>query len=136
MFKVPCYSQTVILWFPLQTNQGLVKQETSDPKTVSTFTDRFVLCVLCCIISDDGYKSMLLSPVNHTCMSSYCSVYMKATKNHVITNVAGGKTICLKKNNFQDTGNPSVPVIWGFPVSCYHNASVAIYYGLFLCVLY
>lgn len=32
------------------------------------------------------------------------SVYKGASKTHVITNVAGGKTITLKKKNFPDTG--------------------------------
>lgn len=32
------------------------------------------------------------------------SVYMDALKDHVITNAAGGKTICVKKQNFPDTG--------------------------------
>ena len=34
----------------------------------------------------------------------YTSVYMDALKDHVITNAAGGKTICMKKHNFPDTG--------------------------------
>lgn len=34
------------------------------------------------------------------------SVYMDALKDHVITNAAGGKTICVKKQNFPDT------VVW------------------------
>ena len=34
----------------------------------------------------------------------YCSVYASALKDHLITNVAGGKTVCLKKTNFPDTG--------------------------------
>eukprot|EP00731_Ephydatia_muelleri_P016185 Em0009g609a len=34
------------------------------------------------------------------------SVYASALKDHLITNVAGGKTVCLKKTNFPDT------VIW------------------------
>lgn len=33
------------------------------------------------------------------------SVYKGASKEHVITNVAGGKTITIKKKNFPDTGN-------------------------------
>lgn len=33
-----------------------------------------------------------------------CSVYKGAAKDHVITNVAGGKTITLTKSNFPDTG--------------------------------
>lgn len=77
-FSVPDISKTTVsglggLAYTDKTDQGLVKQETSDPKTVSGFTD---------------------------------SVYIKATKDHIITNVAGGKTICLKKSNFQDT------VVW------------------------
>lgn len=35
------------------------------------------------------------------------SVYMEAVKDHVITNVAGGKTVCLKKSNFPNTGKGS-----------------------------
>ena len=31
-------------------------------------------------------------------------VYKEASENHVITNVAGGKTVLLKKSNFPDTG--------------------------------
>ena len=33
-----------------------------------------------------------------------CSIYMGAVKDNIITNAAGGKTICLKKTNFPDTG--------------------------------
>ena len=29
---------------------------------------------------------------------------MNASKDHLITNVAGGKTLCLRKTNFPDTG--------------------------------
>ena len=29
---------------------------------------------------------------------------MDALKDHMITNAAGGKTICVKKHNFPDTG--------------------------------
>ena len=30
---------------------------------------------------------------------------MDALKDHMITNAAGGKTICVKKHNFPDTGS-------------------------------
>ena len=30
---------------------------------------------------------------------------MDALKDHLITNAAGGKTICVKKHNFPDTGS-------------------------------
>ena len=33
-----------------------------------------------------------------------CSIYLEAVKDHVITNAAGGKTVCLKKTNFPETG--------------------------------
>ena len=33
---------------------------------------------------------------------------MNAVKEHVITNVAGGKSICLTKTNFPDTGKVNV----------------------------
>ena len=42
--------------------------------------------------------------IRHVC---YNSVYMEAVKDHVITNVAGGKTVCLKKSNFPNTGKDS-----------------------------
>ena len=32
------------------------------------------------------------------------SVYVAAKNDHVITNVAGNKTLCLKKTNLPDTG--------------------------------
>lgn len=32
------------------------------------------------------------------------SVYASAPRDHLVTNVAGGKTLCLKKTNFPDTG--------------------------------
>jgi hypothetical protein len=38
------------------------------------------------------------------CSPLHQSVYKGASKDHVITNVAGGKTITLKKQNFPDTG--------------------------------
>ena len=43
---------------------------------------------------------------NGSCFSNIVlSVYKGASKEHVITNVAGGKTITIKKKNFPDTGN-------------------------------
>lgn len=42
------------------------------------------------------------------CVVHSLSVYMNAVKDHVITNVAGGKSICLTKTNFPDTGKVNV----------------------------
>jgi len=77
-FRVPDVTKTTIsglrgLGYVDKTDDGLVKQEHSELKTVTQFTD---------------------------------SVYMNAMTEHVITNVAGGKSICLKKENFPDT------VVW------------------------
>ena len=38
------------------------------------------------------------------------SIYLGAVKDHVVTNAAGGKTVCVKKTNLPDTGTvpPSV----------------------------
>ena len=41
----------------------------------------------------------------------FCRVYKGASKDHVITNVAGGKTLCLKKMGFPDTGTEDLTVI-------------------------
>ena len=43
-----------------------------------------------------------------SCFVHSLSVYMNAVKDHVITNVAGGKSICLTKTNFPDTGKVNV----------------------------
>lgn len=77
-FSTPDILQTTVsglggLQYLDKVDEGKSKQETSDPKTISQFTD---------------------------------NVYMDAVKDHVISNVAGGKTICLKKTNFPNT------VVW------------------------
>ena len=68
-----------------------MKVETDDPKTVSKFTDR--------LVNDNNMYS------RYKCALRFFSVYKGASKDHVITNVAGGKTITLRKTNFPDTGN-------------------------------
>ena len=49
------------------------------------------MCVWVCVCDDD-------------------SIYLGAVKDHVVTNAAGGKTVCVKKTNLPDTGTvpPSV----------------------------
>lgn len=49
--------------------------------------------------------SVYLYTMPHMCM--WYSIYMEAVKDHVITNAAGGKTVCLKKSNLPDTGKDS-----------------------------
>ena len=46
-------------------------------------------------------------------------VYKGASKDHVITNVAGGKTVCLTKNGFPDTGGWAIDPVIGIMDSVY-----------------
>ncbi len=41
-------------------------------------------------------------------------MYKGASKDHVITNVAGGKTITVKKTNFPDTGKWKEFFVWWY----------------------
>ena len=85
-----------------QTDGGAVKVETDDPKTISKFTDKY---------SANSTVEPLAVPFNifgpveiHGSHTFFYSVYKGASRDHVITNVAGGKTVTLKKKNFPDTG--------------------------------
>ena len=74
-------------------DKGSTKEETEDPKTIDKFTDRFTTLLLSVAIKHGITKTIVIF-----------SVYMDALKDHVITNAANGKTICVKKHNFPDTG--------------------------------
>ena len=77
----------------LQVDKGSTKEEMEDPKTVGGFTDRYT-----------SRQVLLVAIIIMHVTNINTSVYMDALKDHVITNAAGGKTICIKKHNFPDTG--------------------------------
>ena len=101
-----------------QVDKGSTKEETEDPKTIDKFTDRFTTQQG---LIDPTYKPLVVLYYYST-VSWYkkhgitkiivFSVYMDALKDHVITNAANGKTICVKKHNFPDTGTQWVIVLF------------------------